>query len=87
MRKVEIVICMGSSCFARGNDRNLKLLQTFLKERELEDRVFLRGSRCEGHCMVGPNLTIEGKLFSRITPEDLQDLLEKIFFPEGGPRI
>ena len=87
MRKVEIVVCMGSSCFARGNDRNLKVLQAFLKRRELEDKVFIRGSRCEGQCLVGPNLTIEGKTFSRVTPEDLRDLLEKIFSPQGGVRI
>lgn len=87
MRKIEIVICMGSSCFARGNDRNLKLLQTFFREREMEHLVLLRGSRCEGQCMVGPNLTIEGKLFSRVTPEDLRELLEKTFPSQGGPKI
>jgi len=85
MSKAEIVICMGSSCFARGNSRNLELLQAFLKRRGLEEEVLLRGSRCEGHCLVGPNITIRGETFNRVFPENLEELLER-FFPLEGDR-
>ena len=29
--KHDIVICMGSSCFARGNKRNLKIIEEYPK--------------------------------------------------------
>jgi NADH:ubiquinone oxidoreductase subunit E len=53
-----LTICLGSSCFTRGNDENLPRLQAFLKRKGLEDKVALRGARCEGRCQHGPNLRL-----------------------------
>ena len=36
MMATEIVICMGSSCFARGNEVNLRIIEDFLRENGLE---------------------------------------------------
>ncbi len=83
MSKIKIIICMGSSCFARGNNRNLEIIQTFLKRRGLEGEVLLQGSRCEGNCLAGPNLTIRGETFNQVLPENLEELLER-FFPQKG---
>lgn len=79
MEKHSIVICMGSSCFARGNDRNLEVIETFLSGNGLEAEIFLRGSRCEGRCPDGPNITIDGKAFNKVCPEDLERILNRIF--------
>ena len=35
--KKEIVICLGSSCFARGNNKNLEFIQEYLKVNNLKD--------------------------------------------------
>ncbi len=59
-----LTICLGSSCFTRGNDENLPVIQAYLKERGLADRVVLKGSRCEGRCQHGPNLKV-GEVFLR----------------------
>jgi len=53
-----LTICLGSSCFTRGNDETLPRLQAFLKRKGLEDRVALKGARCEGRCQHGPNLRL-----------------------------
>lgn len=58
--KPTVTICMGSSCFARGNARNLELIENYLDEHGLTGAVDLCGSRCEGHCRKGPNLAIDG---------------------------
>ena len=34
--KRKIVICMGSSCFARGNEENLRVIEDFLKSNNLQ---------------------------------------------------
>ncbi len=73
---VTLVVCMGSSCFSRGNNSNLVFVQNFLKERGLEDSVQLVGSRCEGECLHGPNLRVNGKLINGAMPELLPDILE-----------
>jgi len=32
MPAIELVVCMGSACFARGNTRTLDLVQRYLKD-------------------------------------------------------
>ena len=74
-----IIICMGSSCFARGNRNNLPLIERFLIERGLDQRVEIRGSRCEERCAEGPNILIDGKPYSNVDEGALLDLLEAHF--------
>lgn len=74
-----IVICMGSSCFARGNRENLEVLERFLEEHDLRARVELAGSRCEDDCREGPNILINGVAHHRIDSESLIDVLNAAF--------
>lgn len=75
--KHEIVICMGSSCFARGNKKNLLLIEQYLADHGLTDTVVLSGSRCEDRCTTGPNIRIDGELYSEVTSERLLELLSR----------
>jgi NADH:ubiquinone oxidoreductase subunit E len=34
-----VKVCMGSSCFARGNLENLNFLETYIKENNLDAHV------------------------------------------------
>ena len=63
-----ITICMGSSCFSRGNGRNLEVIQDFFKTQSLPPSVALSGHLCEGHCKSGPNVRINGKLYHEVDP-------------------
>lgn len=71
-----LTVCLGSSCFARGNDEHLPRIQAWLRERGLEARVRLRGSRCEGMCQHGPNLKVDGELIHGVAPGTLEAVLE-----------
>lgn len=73
----EIVICMGSSCFSRGNSANLAAIQEFLKAHALEANVKLVGSRCEEECMHGPVVKIDGQSISGVTPDSIQVILSE----------
>ena len=73
----EIVVCMGSSCFARGNNANLELIERFLEEQSLHVTVRLCGSRCEDCCAEGPNVRIDGKLYHHVDRGMLLDLLRE----------
>lgn len=74
--KYEIKICMGSSCFARGNDQNLELIENYIKENDLDATIELVGSRCEGKCAFGPNIIINNKEYKEITKEQVQSILK-----------
>ena len=45
MSKLNITVCMGSSCFARGNQQNLAFIESFIQEHGLEAEINLAGSR------------------------------------------
>ena len=74
-----IKVCMGSSCFARGNAKNLKLIQKFLEDNGLEAEVELTGLRCCDNCSKGPNIAIDDQDFNNIDQGTLLDILEKHF--------
>lgn len=79
MQKLKIMICMGSSCFARGNEDNLRLIEDYIREHQLSDRIDLSGRCCAKQCAEGPNISIDGVLYNRISKEQLLKLLEERF--------
>ena len=74
-----IKICMGSSCFARGNAKNLQTIQSFIEKNGLDAEVELSGLRCCDNCSKGPNITIDGTEYNNIDSGTLLDILEKHF--------
>lgn len=68
-------ICLGSSCFARGNKELLKIAKAFVVQHQLEDKVDFRGSHCFDKCQHGPNLTIDGHFFHHIDSQNLEEIL------------
>ena len=79
--KPQITICMGSSCFARGNEKTVEACESFLAERGLKDEidVDLGASLCTGHCAEGPVVVVDGKVYTHVDPLVMRDILEKIF--------
>lgn len=72
---VRVSVCMGSSCFARGNGQTTRALLRHVKDSKLEDEVELEGLLCEGKCSCGPNLRIDGRIYHGVTPAAVLDLL------------
>jgi NADH:ubiquinone oxidoreductase subunit E len=75
---IEIVICLGSSCFARGNSQNLAIIDEFLASHNLRASVHLSGKLCRDECKHGPNLTISGYTHHQVTPEKLRQILQQL---------
>jgi NADH:ubiquinone oxidoreductase subunit E len=73
----KILICMGSSCFARENRENLRVIEDFLKGHGISDSVLIEGSLCMGQCHQGPNITINGNEYHEVRSEDLPAILSK----------
>lgn len=70
-----ITVCMGSSCFSRGNSVNAGIISSFIEKHNLDASVTTKGCLCEGECKKGPNIRINDTLFSCVSPEGLEDLL------------
>ena len=94
---VKVTICMGSSCFSRGNSRNLEAVRAWLAAHGREAEVQLTGCRCGNRCGEGPNIWIGGgnrcgegpniwigeTCHSGVTPEAVPALLAKAFGEEA----
>ncbi len=77
MGKIKITVCMGSSCFARGNQQNLAFIEAFIKTHDLDAEVDLAGARCENKCALGPNVIINGVEYNSVNEEKLEQILTK----------
>lgn len=74
---LEIMVCMGSSCFARGNQQNLRTIERFVEEHGLDARVKLCGSHCEDACAKGPNIWVNHERHSHVDEGALLDILRE----------
>lgn len=78
MAKYEIKVCMGSSCFARGNLENLNFLEQYIKENNLDADIELTGGLCQDKCATGPNIYINDELYSEVDEDKLKEILNGI---------
>jgi NADH:ubiquinone oxidoreductase subunit E len=87
MPAIELVVCMGSACFSRGNIKTLELIQGYLREHGLEQDVQVSGTLCQDRCRQGPNVTIQGECFCGMEPKAILQLLEeRLGQAAGGSR-
>jgi NADH:ubiquinone oxidoreductase subunit E len=74
-----ITICMGSSCFSRGNSYNLQMIKQFIETSGIDISISTTGHLCEGLCNEGPNLMLDGHMYHRVNPSLLKSLLNEKF--------
>ncbi len=77
LAKKEIKICMGSSCFSRGNRLALQVIQHYLREHNLEGEVILKGNHCFGECNDGPTVKIGTRVYDNVNSDSILEILEK----------
>lgn len=75
MQRTEIRICLGSSCFARGNQNLVHQIKDFLRRKQLEDQVVFKGARCFNACKNGPVMQIGDRLFDHLDQRNIEELL------------
>lgn len=73
----EITICLGSSCFARGNKKTVRMIQDFLEDHNLKDRVRFKGNHCFGMCSQGPILKINDRIYEKVSENEVLKLISQ----------
>jgi NADH:ubiquinone oxidoreductase subunit E len=77
--RIEMQICLGSSCFSRGNKDVVMYIREYLRKNHLDDKVVFKGARCMGLCSNGPNMIINGVALEGVTLSKIEKILEKEF--------
>ncbi len=81
MGRPKIVICIGSSCFSRGNAKNVEITENFLETNGLKDDidVELSGALCRNRCAEGPIVEVNGKIYTEVDSGLMLDILKQTF--------
>jgi NADH:ubiquinone oxidoreductase subunit E len=83
MKPIEVVICLGSSCFARGNAENLRDLKGYLEHYNVAANFRTRGRLCVKKCTSGPTIAINGVEYGHMRPGTAVALLERALQERG----
>ena len=72
----EIKICMGSACFAKGNQENLEYIKEYIEENNMDADISIVGALCENKCDIGPRIIINEKEYTNVTKEQIKEVLD-----------
>ena len=81
-KRIDISICMGSSCYPRGNREILEKIKIYISDNNLTEQIFMKGNLCEGLCKDGPNIRINGVIYHDIDYYSVLKIIEDIFGQE-----
>jgi NADH:ubiquinone oxidoreductase subunit E len=80
--KFAISICLGTACFVKGADQ---ILEAFRSELGIEmgettkDGLFsMESTRCLGVCALAPVVTINDRVFSQVTPQQVPEMINQV---------
>ena len=76
-----VSVCLGTACYVRGAAAILERIQTKLGIEaggiSTDGKFSLDVTRCIGACGLAPVITINEDVYGRLTPEDIDGILEK----------
>lgn len=76
-----ISVCMGTACYVRGAEKVLDELKRELKigvgETTPDGKFSLNCLRCVGACGLAPVVLIGDKVYGRLTPDGVKDILNE----------
>lgn len=79
--KYDISVCLGTACYVRGAEKVLEEFKRQLKisiNETTEDGKFsLNALRCVGACGLAPVVMVNEKVYGRVTPEMVKDILSE----------
>jgi len=76
--KVDIAVCVGTSCYLKGSYNILQRLLELVREHELEDQVNIGATFCLEKCSQGPNIRINDQVITGVDEKKIQEIFEKM---------
>ncbi|GFR34613.1 NADH-quinone oxidoreductase subunit NuoE [Thermobrachium celere] len=76
-----IRVCLGTACYVKGAqgliDRLCKELNVEVGKTTADGKFTLEATRCLGACGLAPVMVIGEKVYGRVTPEDIPNILKE----------
>lgn len=78
--KHSINICLGTACYVKGSGAVLKEIEEIIgiKDGEVTEdgKYSIDTSRCIGACGLAPVMSIDGKIYGKVTVEGVRNILQ-----------
>lgn len=73
----DIALCLGTSCISSGSGKVKNALIEEIQRQELENRVNIVETGCNGFCAAGPIMVIypRGYLYLKVTADDVPEII------------
>ncbi len=85
MEKIELAVCVGSSCHLKGSRQLIDALRQEISSRHIESQVELKAAFCLGPCAKeGVSVKVGEKIVSGLTPEKAKSFMEEEVLPLLG---
>ncbi|NLN75303.1 MAG: NAD(P)H-dependent oxidoreductase subunit E [Armatimonadetes bacterium] len=79
--KHRLSVCMGTACYIRGAGKLLEVIEDALNitpGETTEDKLFtLDETRCIGACGLAPVVTVDEKVYPRVEPEQMLEIIKE----------
>ena len=80
MKRIVVEVCAGTACHVMGANSLITVLQSL--STAYKDTLLIRLTHCLSHCGQGPNVRVDGKLYNRVTPENLREIINSHYGQE-----
>lgn len=84
--KINVNVCLGTACYVNGAEKVLKEFEQILgiKSGQVtpDGKFSIECLRCVGACGLAPVVTINQKVYGKVKPGDVREILEKFFVEE-----
>lgn len=77
----QVLICAGTGCSSSNSEKIISAFQKEILKNNIEKSVKIVKTGCFGLCALGPIVIVypEAAFYSLVTPEDVQEIVEKHF--------
>ena len=79
--KVSIAVCLGTACYVKGSgqihEKCMELTGIGAGDISPDGKFSYDATRCIGACGLAPVMTVNGDVYGRITPADVEGIIAK----------
>jgi NADH-quinone oxidoreductase subunit E/NADP-reducing hydrogenase subunit HndA len=78
---VQVNVCMGTACYVKGSaeilSRTERKLGCKAGQVTLDGKFSIDATRCIGACGLAPVMVVDGDVYGRLVPDDVDTILDK----------
>ena len=78
---LNIIVCVGSSCYVRGSEGLAEMFDSLITQRGLDARVEVTGAFCMDQCSMGVSVRVGDRVYRCVDPQNALSFFEHEVMP------